>query len=360
VAKSFLAPGWPWFVRDNQLFFGVQQVRTADIPTFQALSEFWGRDVHRVYCAGSEMRDADVQTFRVLNRLYAEDIRNAYTIKGPIPEADVSSFTAVGPTEHAFDTTNGYAKDSRRVYHTIVGKKACVIKDADAASFASCGNGYGRDDSAVYYERTKMPGADPVHWQHIRGPHSRSETNAYVLGRRIRGANAVCLESLPILDISEYWSRDDKSYYYWDKPGDPEDYFKEFRRCFIFLGKVSNISLTWNRTETLDPHRADSWFIAEHAWISVDCKEWLQEPEVEVAERPRIGEPLRFGEGLHLKLLAPLTWMNEDRIWILKPIQDHRSVEKKLALSSTMVWWEYSALDQLDSTKKTIAAAASS
>jgi hypothetical protein len=51
--------------------------------------------------------------------------------------------------------------------------------------------------------------------------------------------------------------------------------------------------------------------------------------------------------------------MEEERIWIFKPDQDHRSVERRLVLSSAQVWWEYSSLDQLDSIKKTIAAAAS-
>lgn len=306
------------------------------------------------------MRDADVETFRVLNSLYAKDARNAYTIKGPIREAeDASAFKTVGRTEHAFNTTNGYAKDARLVYHTIVGGKASVINGADTASFTSRGNGYGSDNSAVYFERKKVPGADPDKWQHIRGPHSRSEKNAYVLGQRIREANGNCLESLPILERSEYWCRDDKGYYRWNQPGDPATYLKVFRQCFIFLGRVSNVSLTWNRTESLDPARSDSWAIAQHAWILVNCKEWIQKPDLDVAEVPRLGEPFKFGAGLHLELLAPPPWREEDRIWIFKPVQDHQRVERRLVLSSTMTWWEYSSLDQLDSIKKTIAAAGS-
>jgi DKNYY family len=359
MAKLFLAPGWPWFVSDQRLFFGMQEVRRADIPTFQPLNEWWGRDANRVYCAGSEMRGTDLKTFHVLNSLYAMDAHNAYTIKGPIREADASTFSTVGPTEHAFNTTNGYAKDARFVYHTIVGSKASVIKGADASSFKSRGRGYGSDESTVYFERKKMSSADPEKWHHIRGPHSRSEKNAYVLGQRIRGANGNCLESLPILDISEYWCRDDKGYYRWDQLGDPEAYLREFRQCFIFLGRVSNLSLTWNPTESLDSTRSDSWAIAKHAWIMVDCKEWIQKPDLDIAEVPRLREPFKFGAGLHLDLLAPVSWREEDRIWIFKPVQDHQRVERRLVLSSTMTWWEYSSLDQLDSIKKTIAVAAS-
>ncbi|MFM9961501.1 MAG: DKNYY domain-containing protein [Planctomycetaceae bacterium] len=301
----------------------------------------------------------DVETFQVLNSLYAKDARNAYTIKGPIREADVSTFRAIGTTEHAFNTTNGYAKDAKFAYHTIVGGKACVIKDANATSFSARGKGYGSDNAAVYFERKKMSGALHEKWRHIRGPHSNSEKNAYVLAQRIRGANGNCLESLPILETGVYWCRDDSGYYRWDKPCDPEEYFKEFRHCFIFLGKVSKVSLTWNHTEPLDPTNADSWNIAQHAWFFVDCKEWIQKPELDVADAPRIGESFKFGEGLHLGLLPSLNWMEEDRIWVFKPVQDHQRVEKRLLLSSTMVWWEYSSLDQLGCIEKTIAAAGS-
>ncbi len=360
MSKSYLAPGWPWFVSGQRLFFGMQEIRRADLATFRTLNEWWGRDASRVYCAGSEMRDVDVETFGVLNSLYAKDARNAYTINGRIREAeDASAFQAVGPTEHAFNTTNGYAKDASLVYHTIVGGKACVVKGADAASFAARGNGYGSDKSSVYFERKKVPGADPEKWRHIRGPHSRSGKNAYFLGQRIRGANGESLESLPILETSEYWCRDDKGYYCCDKPSDPDAYLKEFRQCFVFRGKVTKVSLTWNRTESLDPAHSDSWGIAQHAWIYVDCKEWIQRPDLDVAEFPQPGEPFKIGQGLHLGLLAPRDWMEEDRIWILKPSQDHQRVERRLLLWSTMTWWEYSSLDQLDSIKKTIATASS-
>ncbi len=357
MARSYLVPGWNWFIQDQRLFFGMQEVRSADVSTFQPLNEWWGKDAKRGYCAGSVMSVADVKTFGVLNSLYAKDSRNAYTIKGPIIGADVSTFATEGPTEHAFNATNGYAKDVRFVYHTIVGGKACVIKGADAASFSSRGNGYGADDSHVYFERKKVPGADPAKWRHIRGPHSHSETNAYILGQRIRGANGNCLESLPFLRSQGYWSRDDKGYYLWDKLSDPEPYWKEFRECYIFRGQVSKVSLRWNTTESLDPMRADSWAIADHGWFFVDCKEWIQKPDLDVVETPQIGVPFRFGEGLYLKLLAQRTWMDEDRIWIFKPDQDSQRVEKRIVLFNAPRWWEYSSLDQLDSIQKTIAAA---
>jgi len=359
MAISYLVPGWPWYLSDQRLFFGTQEIRR-DIATFQPLNEWWGRDVQRVYCAGSEVRAADVVSFRVLNAVYAKDSRKVYTIRGPIREAeDASTFEAIGPTEHAFNATNGYGKDARLVFHTVAGEKVHVIKGADAASFTPRGRGFGSDNSAVYFQRTKLANAEPDEWQHLRGPHSRSERHAYVLGKRIRGANASSLESLPILDIAEYWSRDDNNYYRWDQPADPRGYLDEFRQCFVFQGRVTKVSLTWNSTVSLDPSRSESWAIAQHAWVWVECKEWIQKPDLDVAVIPQLGESFKCGEGVHLGLLEPPVWREEDRIWIFKPVQDHRRVERRLVLSRTMTWLEYSSLDQLDSIKKTVAAAAS-
>lgn len=358
MQRTYLIPGWPWFVRDDRLYFGMQEMRNADKSTFRPLNEWWGRDADHLYCAGSRVREADAETFRVLNSLYAKDSRNAYTIMGSIRGADASSFEAIGPTDHLFNTTNGYAKDLHLVYHTIVGGKACVVKGADAASFTALGKGYGADKSAVYFERKKVLGADPEKWKHVRGPHSRSGKNAYVLGQKIRGADGTCLESLPVLESGEFWCRDDKSYYRREQPADPADYLKLLRQCFIFVGEVASVSLTWNQNQSLDPTRRESWNIATHAWIFVDCKEWIQKPDLDLAEFPAPGESFKLGVGLELRFLSSREWMNEDRIWILKPSQHHQYVERRLVLSCTPHWCEYSTLDQLEGIKKSIAATA--
>jgi hypothetical protein len=353
-----LVPGWPWVVDEGRLYWGMKHVTKADLASFQPLNDFWGRDASRVYCAGSEMRDADLDTFHVLNKLYAKDSRHAYTPLGPIKEADADSFEAIGPIEHPFNTFNSFAKDKRFVYHTWSGGKACILKGADSGSFSPCGHGYGRDESSVYFERKKLASAQSSDWQYIRGPHSRAAKNGYWLGKRISGADGRSLESLPIID-SEYWCRDHKGYYLDDKPGDPRKYLEQFRQCFVFVGKVSSVSLTWKHTYPLPSDQTDSWSIADHAWISVICKEWLQKPDIEIeaAELPKIGEPFRFGQGVHLGLLAPPDWMNEDRIWIFTPNQDYKRVEKRLVLLSIKVWWEYTSLDQLEFLKDLIVAA---
>lgn len=358
MESPYLVPGWSWHVKDGRLGWGMQSMRGADVATFQALSCFWGRDANRIYVAGSEMRDADPATFQVLNPLYAKDARAVYTLKGPIKEADPATFEAIGPWEHFFNTTNGYAKDCNHVYHTILGGKACIVKGADATSFTACGNGYGQDNSSVFFERTKLAGAAPRDWKHLCGPHSRASKNAYVLGRFIRGADGRRLESLPILNTADYWARDDEAYYHWDKPNDRDQYLSAFHDAFVFLGKAASISLSWNqRSVELSAEDPNSWSIADFAWLTITCKEWLQKPNLQVEQLPDIGEMYKHGAALHFKLHFPPTWMNEDRIWIFRTVQDVVPTARKPRLLSTQVWWGYSSRDHASLIQSLIEAA---
>jgi hypothetical protein len=347
--STALVLGWPWNVKSGALYFGGYPAKAADAASFQPLSEFWGRDANHVFCATSVMRDADVKTFTVLNELYAKDARHAYTIKGQIKDADAASFTAVGSTQHPFDTTNGYAKDKNYVYHTVVGGKACVMKNADPETFAAYGRGWGGDKSSVYWERFRLQGAAPADWRPVGGPHSVSGKNAYCLKKKIRGGDGRHLESLPILDIfGGLWSRDAKWYFRSDEPCDPRQYLDAFRQCFIFRGRVSDVLLSCNETKHVLPaDRAESWSVAGHCWISVVCKEWLRMPDIPVSNLPVVGEPFRFGEGLRLTLLYPLTWMAEDRTWIFRPVEDRSRINQPLRLTSIEYWWEDFPLEWL-------------
>jgi hypothetical protein len=296
------------------------------------------------------MRSVNRDTFRVLNDLYAKDAHAAYTLKGAIADADVSAFEAIGSTEHAFNTTNGYAKDKQQVFHTTLGGKACVVKGAEAATFVARGHGYGSDSSAVYFERKRVAGADPKTWRFLRGPHSVSGKKAYFLGERISGADGDSCISLPAvdwLDCCYWWCRDNEGYYRLKEAMPSEPYLAAFGKCFIFVGNVCGVSLTWDRKNQLDPHKQESWAVAEHVWIDVVCSRWLQKPDIELANVPKLGEPFRFGQGLRLSLLAPSTWMNEERIWSIVPHEDTGWADNRLTLSCASHWWEYSSIEQI-------------
>ena len=186
--KSLYAVDWPWWTRDDEVYFHEGKLQRVDIDSFQPLSETWARDAKRVYCGIEVMRGADPASFVALNSIYGKDHNNVYTLTGAKKEIDASTFAAVGPTSHWFNTYNSYGKDEKHVYHLTFGGKACVLKDADAASFNARNKGFGSDKSAVYFERKLLPGADPGDWEHLRGPHSRSGKCGYCLNKRRRPA----------------------------------------------------------------------------------------------------------------------------------------------------------------------------
>jgi hypothetical protein len=359
MPKTYLVPGWSWLVIKEKTYFGTTLIRGADLSTFQPLNSWWAKDAKRVYCAGTAIRGADPETFQVLNELYAKDAQRAYTIQGPIREVtDPSTFIAFGPTDHPFNSANGYAKDANTVFHTTVGGKACVLKNADAASFIARGNGYGSDKTTMYFERRKIKDTDPAEWQYILGPYSRSGSIAYFNGEEIRGIDGEYLQPLPILRMPSYWCRDQRGYIdHLSGATNPAVYFEDFRKFFIFIGKVSKVELRWEHT-SLDPTKADSWEKAQHAWVHVDGKEWLQRPALDAPGFPRQHEPFRFGEAFHLPLLASLDWMNEDRIWVfhVDKLDFGKPLQHGFFLMS--LWWQYSAMSMRGIIEKTIHEAA--
>ncbi len=352
--KSLYAIDGPWWTRDGEVYFREGKLQRVDLDSFQPLSETWARDAKRVYCGIEVMRGADPASFIALNSIFGKDDKYVYTLTGAKKEIDASRFVALGSTSHWFNTYNSYGKDEKHVYHLTIGGKACVLKNADAASFNALGNGFGCDKSAVYFERKPLPGANPDDWEHLRGPHSRSGKRGYCLNKRIRGVDGSRMESLPILDNPDYWSRDASGYYRWDEPRNAREYLDAFRDCFIFVGKVSNVELTYRRKHQVPADRNESWAIAEHAWVSVVCNEWLQKPNIAVTETPQMGETFRFGQGRHLNLLSPPTWMNEDRVWIFRPTQDYSRADRSLRLTCVELWSEYLSMRQFDFIKRLI------
>jgi hypothetical protein len=213
------------------------------------------------------------------------------------------------------------------------------------------------DASAVYFQRKKLAGAKPGEWRHVRGPHSRSGKNAYCLEKKIRGADGRHLVSLPILGTGDFWSRDDKGYYRFDQPADPKPYFEEFRKCCIVVGLAVHAALTWKQTYSFPPQRPESWELAGHVWITVTCKGILQKSESPFEYSLEEGKDVRLGEGFHLNLLYPTSWLEEDRIWIFRPIQDQSRRERPVFFRPSQVWWEYSSMTDLEFVKNLIAEA---
>jgi len=53
-------------------------------------------------------------------------------------------------------------------------------------------------------------------------------------------------------------------------------------------------------------------------------------------------------------MLFPPTWINEERVWILRPYQNTNQPELGPIFLKGASWWEYSAMSQLDLIKELI------
>lgn len=321
---------------------------SADATNRETLTDCWSRDAKHVYSVGRRIRNADRDSFTVLNEHYAVDRNRVYTPKGPVNVAHLPSFRVVGPAFHWFNVSNAYAADQSNVYYTEFLYKARVVKTADPANFEALSHGYGADDKTVYWGWKRLSGASPNDWQFKAGPHSTSDQKAYCFAKRIKGADGHSLTSLPILQSNEYWCRADAEYYLGDTSANAQDYFAQFADCFIFIGRVADFVLSDRRGDNIPLDTVDRWAIAKHAWIDVAVSTWLQKPSINLAEPLINGRPIRFGEAMNFHHLSDESWINEDRVWILRPDQHHSYVEEHLYLARTECWWESSRITNLD------------
>ena len=153
----------------------------ADPATFVPLTWYYSRDAKSVYFFESIVSGADPATFEVLKEIYyGKDKKNVYHAREIILGADAKTFISIG---------GGYFKDSTSVYkggvkmldtepgtfRVLIGpdnsqtfsiNKNRVywgelnIPNADATTFVSLGEHYGKDKNFVYFKNRKVPGAD--------------------------------------------------------------------------------------------------------------------------------------------------------------------------------------------------------
>lgn len=157
-----------WTTQDGKVLWRHYPVRGADAKSFVPIDETWAKDAKHVYCQYSILKGADVSTFEVLNPLWARDRTTAYYTHGRIAEANASTFkaldTGIVPVGDGHDALHaGFATDGDSVffYMMTIGKPSKLPK-ADSASFQVVGPRFGRDFKAAYFERFRIPRADPA------------------------------------------------------------------------------------------------------------------------------------------------------------------------------------------------------
>lgn len=128
--------------------------------------------------------EVDAASFVPLSEEYAKDKNNVYykwTSEGhfwvvEIPDADPATFEIID---------FNLAKDARRVWRTDV-----PIKGADAATAHVVKPGFvWKDKHSVYYQFTRLSGADPKSFRHLEQAFYRDAKHIYWSSTRLKGAD---------------------------------------------------------------------------------------------------------------------------------------------------------------------------
>ncbi|NBF41850.1 MAG: hypothetical protein GVY14_15680 [Spirochaetes bacterium] len=147
------AVGERHFIHDNRVYHDRAPIETADPESFEALSGVLGKDARGVFFYAEPVRPApDIASFSIVpgsSGDYATDAEHVYHFgqdsAAIVRSADPRTFSVL---------ERGYAKDTRRVYHSVGYERPVVVEGADPESFVVTGwDGATRSDARDAHRR---------------------------------------------------------------------------------------------------------------------------------------------------------------------------------------------------------------
>lgn len=303
-----------YYLRDGKAWFRHNEIRGADLPTFQVINHTWAKDRRRVYTVGRVERKADPETFDVLNHLYAKDKNHAFYLGGVIKEADASSFVVLDNGIRSKGYHTGFARDRERVFHYVltIGKPN-LLRGVDVESFEVLGHGYARDKNYAYYEWTRVKGADANSFGVLNSYFARDRRKVFYLNRvhpcaDVESFGVFCpsrgkdadVESPYPNGLGEYWAKDACKVYRQEKeiPGaDPKtavlvgNMLKDANRVYNIHGAPVDVADVAS-FEAIG--RKSSYFRdRSHVYFDVLFKGWriVKEADVETFEELPLNHP---------------------------------------------------------------------
>jgi hypothetical protein len=159
-------------------------IEGADPNSFEYIEKCFFRDEGSVYCSYHRLDDLDPGTMRVLSGLYVGDEKNLYycdwqNVKPPflvVPKPDMQQVQVHG--EWAFDDQNMY----------FAGEPVAGVDCGSIVFFDEYG--FFKDKNAVFYQGSRLEGADPRTFRPLGNGYGKDETNVYFFSEKIVGADA--------------------------------------------------------------------------------------------------------------------------------------------------------------------------
>lgn len=116
----------------------------------------YARDAHSVYYEGVPLTGVNPATFQPIengsgSHSYGTDGQTVYFYSNPIREADIKTFEVLWQNSWEGCPHTHYSKDATRVYFDAsISRSSSVVSGADAATFKSLINGFGKDKRGYY------------------------------------------------------------------------------------------------------------------------------------------------------------------------------------------------------------------
>ena len=212
------------YIKDDKTVFSdfsfSNTLKNADVKSFEALGEYYGKDKNNVYLMGEKIKKADVKTFQVISEEsfnhYSKDKNNVYLGTYIIEGADPKTFEIIKekPT---------YSKDKKYLYYS--GKKIDEIRD-NLENMSAGVLDIIKNGNKIYANGNSLDIENPENFKIIKNDYysnpniiyGKNNKNIYVIignGQKIRSKviKDADINSFEIMEIGAY-SRDKNNIYF--------------------------------------------------------------------------------------------------------------------------------------------------
>jgi len=195
------------YVKDDKTVFSnfsfSNTLKNADVKSFEALGQYYGKDKNNVYLMGEKIKKADVKTFQVISEEffnhYSKDKNNVYLETYIIEGANPETFEIIKEKP-------SYSKDKKHLYYS--GKKIDEIKDnlkiMNAGIFGIIING-----NKIYANGNRLDIENPENFKIIKNDYynnpigkngfSYDKNSVYFYGKKIDGISP---KGFKIIDLA--------------------------------------------------------------------------------------------------------------------------------------------------------------
>lgn len=212
------------YIKDDKTVFSdfsfSNTLKNADVKSFEALGQYYGKDKNNVYLMGEKIKKADVKTFQVISEEsfnhYSKDKNNVYLETYIIEGADPKTFEIIKEEP-------SYSKDKKYLYYS--GKKIDKIRD-NLENMSAGVLDIIKNGNRIYANGNRLDIENPENFKIIKNDYynnpniiyGKNNKNIYVIignGQKIRSKviKDADIDSFEIMEIGAY-SRDKNNIYF--------------------------------------------------------------------------------------------------------------------------------------------------